>query len=136
MSKGNSFETDWLELIFNATAITELDTLTQLWLALMTADPGETGTMTTNETTYTSYSRVSLPRTSTAWAVAANSVSPVANISFPACTGGSGTITHACIGSASSGAGKIFYKGTVTANISVSAGVTPQLTTGSAVTED
>lgn len=136
MSKSNLFETDLLELVFNTTAMTELDTITQLWLALMTADPAETGTMTTNETTYTSYSRVTTPRTSTAWTVSGNSVSPAANISFPAATGGSGTITHACIGSASSGAGKIFYKGTVTPNISVSSGVTPQLTTGSAVTED
>src|SRR3990167_5202329 len=98
MSKSNTFETDLLELIFNSTGITELDTLTRLWLALMTADPGETGTLTTNETTYTSYSRVTVPRTSTAWTVAANSVSPTASISFPAATGGSGTITHAAIG--------------------------------------
>jgi hypothetical protein len=134
-----TFETDLLELIFNSTAITELDTLTRLYLALMTADPGETGTMTTNETSYTSYARVSVPRTSTAWTVSGNSVSPTANISFPAATGGSGTVTHAAVGASATATHsnqKIFYSGTVTPNIAVSSGVTPQLTTGSAITED
>ena len=40
------------------------------------------------------------------------------------------------IGTASSGAGKVLYKGTVTPNISISTGVTPELTTASTVTED
>ena len=44
-------------------------------------------------------------------------------------------ITHWSVGVASSGATKILYSGTVTPNISVSNGVTPQLTTATAVTE-
>ncbi len=65
-----------------------------------------------------------------------NSVSPVANISFPAGTGGSGTATHASVGTLTSGAGKILYKGTVTPNIVCGNGITPVLTTASTVTED
>ncbi len=142
MSKGNTFENDLLKLIFNATPIANIadnaatSPLTNIVVSLHTADPGEAGDQTTNETTYTSYARVSVARTTGGWTVTANSVSPVANISFPQATGGTATITHVGIGTATSGAGKLLYKGTVTPNISVSTGVTPQLTTSSTITED
>jgi hypothetical protein len=142
VSKGNTFENDWLKLIFNATAIANIadnaatSPLTNLFVSLHTADPGEAGDQTTNETTYTSYARVSVARTTGGWTVTNNSVSPVANIDFPACTGGTATITHFVVGTVTSGAGKILYSGTVTPNISVSSGVTPRLTTASTVTED
>lgn len=142
MSKGNTFENDWLKLIFNATAIANIadnagaSPLTNLFVSLHTADPGEAGDQTTNETTYTSYARVSVARSGSGWTVTANSVSPTANIDFPTATGGTATITHFAVGTASSGAGKILYKGTVSPNISVSTGVTPRLTTASTITED
>ena len=142
MSKGNTFESDILALIFNATAIANIadnassSPLTNLYVSLHTADPGEAGNQTTNETSYTSYARVAVARTTGGWTVSSGSVSPVANIEFPACTGGTATITHWAVGTASSGTGKLLYKGTVTPNISVSNGVTPRLTTASTVTED
>jgi hypothetical protein len=142
MSKGNTFENDWLKLIFNATAIANIadnaasSPLTNLQVSLHTADPGETGDQTTSEATYTSYARVAVARTSGGWTVTANSVSPAANIDFPAATGGTNTITHFGVGTAASSTGKLLYKGTVTPNISVSNGVTPRLTTASAITED
>lgn len=142
MSKGDTFENDWLKLIFNATAIANIadnaatSPLTNLYVSLHTADPGETGSQTTNETSYTSYARVAVARTSGGWTVTANSVSPASTISFPACTGGTATITHFGVGTASSGTGKLLYSGTVSPNISVSSGVTPQLTTATAITED
>jgi len=142
MSKGDTFENDLLRLIFNGTAIANIadnaatSPLTNLFVSLHTADPGEAGSQTTNETAYTSYARVSVARTTGGWTVTANSVSPVANIAFPSCTGGTATITHFGVGTASSGAGKLLYKGTVTPNISVSTGVTPTLTTASTITED
>lgn len=142
MSKGDSFENSFLRLIFNATAIANIadnaatSPLTNLWVSLHTADPGEAGTQLTNETTYTGYARVSVARTSGGWTVTANSVSPVAAITFGQCTAGTATITHFGVGTASSGAGVLLYKGAVTPNISVSNGVTPQLTTATAITED
>ncbi len=142
MSKGNTFENDWLKLVFNATAIANIadnaasSPLTNLFVAAHTADPGEAGDQTTSECTYTSYARVSVARSGAGWTVTANSVSPASAISFPACTGGTNTITHFSVGVATSGASKILYSGTVTPNISVSTGVTPQLTTASTVTED
>lgn len=142
MSKSNTFENDLLKLIFNATAIANLadnaasSPLTNLYVSLHTSDPGEAGNQSTNETTYTSYARVAVARSAGGWTVTSNSVSPVANIDFPACTGGTATITHFGVGSASSGTGVLYYSGTVTPNISVSSGVTPRLTTASTVTED
>lgn len=142
MSKGNTFENDILKLVFNATAIANIadnaatSPLTNLYVALHTADPGETGDQTSSEITYTSYARVAVARTSGGWTVTGNSTSPVANISFPAGTGGSGTATHASVGTLTSGAGKILYKGAITPNIVCGSGVTPVLTTSSTITED
>lgn len=142
MSKSNAYETDLLELLFNATAIaniadnTATSPLTNLYVSLHTADPGETGTAVTSECAYTSYARVAVARTSGGWTITGNSVSPVANISFPAATGGTETATHFGIVSTASGAGVLYYSGTVTPNISISSGVTPVLTTASTITED
>lgn len=142
MSKGNTFENDWLLLVFNATAIANIadnaasSPLTHLQYSLHTGDPGEAGDQTTSEIAYTSYARVAVLRNGTGHTVTGNSVSPAANISFPAGTGGSGTATHAMVGTASSSTGKQLYRGTVTPNIVCGNGVTPVLTTASAITED
>jgi hypothetical protein len=142
MSKGNTFENDLLKLIFNATAIANIadnaasSPLTNLQISLHTADPGEAGDQTTSEIGYTSYARVAVARTTGGWTVTNNSVSPVANIDFPAGTGGSGTATHFGVGTAASSTGKLLYKGTVTPNIVTGAGITPRLTTATAITED
>jgi hypothetical protein len=142
MSKGNTFENDILKLILNATAIANIadnaasSPLTNVYVSLHTADPGEAGDQTTSETSYGSYARVAVARTSGGWTVTGNSVSPAASIDFPQCSTGSATITHAAVGTASSGTGKILYKGAVTPNISVSSGVTPRITTSSTITED
>jgi hypothetical protein len=142
MSKGDTFENDLFRLIFNATAIANIadnaasSPLTNLQVSLHTADPGEAGAQNTSEIAYTSYARVAVARTTGGWTVTANSVSPVANIDFPAGTGGSGTASHFAIGTASSSTGKVLYKGTVTPNIVCGNGITPRLTTATAITED
>lgn len=143
MSKGNTFENDWLKLIFNATAIANIadnavsSPLTNLYVSLHTADPGEAGDQTTSEISYTGYARVAVARTSGGWTVTANSVSPVAAIVFGQMTAGTGgTVTHFGVGTAVSSTGKLLYSGTVSPNIVVSNGVTPQLGTGTVITED
>lgn len=145
MSKGNTFENELLEHILNnadianigdATGLRGSSTAGSLYVSLHTSDPGEAGTQETNEIAYTSYARVAIARSGAAWTVSANSASPASAISFPAGTGGSGTATHFGIGTASSGAGKLLYKGTITPNIVCGNGVTPQLTTATAITED
>jgi hypothetical protein len=142
MSKSNAWENDILAILFNATALANVfdnaatSPITNLYVSLHTADPGEAGDQTTNECAYTSYARVAVARTSGGWTITANSVSPTATVSFPACTGGSETATHFGVGKSSSGTGRLFYSGTISPNISISTGVTPQLTTASTITED
>lgn len=142
MSKGDTFENDLCKLIFNATAIANIadnaasSPLTNLSVALHTADPGETGNQSTSEAAYTSYVRVSVARTSGGWTVTNNSVSPVAAITFAAGTGGSGTVTYFSVGPTGGGSTKILYSGTVSPNIVTGNGITPQLTTATAITED
>lgn len=143
MSKGNTFENDLLKLIFNATAIANVadnaaaSPLANLFVSLHTADPGEAGDQTTSEIAYTGYARVSVARSVGGFTVTGASVSPAANIDFGNMTGGAGgTVTHFAIGTASSGAGKILYSGTVTPNLSVTTGSTPRLTTATTITED
>lgn len=142
MSKGNTFENDLLKLIFNATAIANLadnaasSPLTNIAVGLHTADPGEAGSQTTSEAAYTSYARAAVARTTGGWTVTANSVSPVANIDFAAATGGSETETFFHAGTAASSTGKLLYSGAISPTIAVSTGVTPRLTTATAITED
>lgn len=143
MSKSNTFEEDILKLIFNGTPIANIADnaasapLTNLFLALHTADPGESGVQSTSEVSYTGYSRVAVVRTSGGWVVTGNSVSPAAAIEFGEMTAGTaGTATHASIGTASSGGGKILYRGALTPAINYSVGVVPRLRTTSTITED
>lgn len=143
MSKSNTFENDLLKLIFNGTGIAGLadnaaaSPLTTLYLALHTADPGEDGLQNTNEVAYTGYARVAVARTSAGWVVTDNSVSPAAVIEFGEMTAGTPSVaTHVTIGSASSGGGKVFYRGTLTPNVNIVVGVVPRIRTTSTITED
>lgn len=143
MSKGNTFENDLLKLIFQATAVANIadnaasSPLTNLYVSLHTADPGEAGGQTTSETTYTGYARVAVARSGSGFTVTGNSVSPAADIDFGECTASPGSpITHFAIGTAASSTGKILYSGTVTPNITMATGVIPRLTTASTITED
>lgn len=143
MSKSNTFETDLLGLIFNGTPIANIadnaaaSPLTNLFLALHTSDPGEAGAQNTNEVSYTGYARVAVARTAGGWTVASGSVSPVANIEFGEMTAGTaGTATHASIGTAASGAGKILFKGALTPSITYNVGVIPRIKNTSTITED
>ena len=140
MSKSDYLETAILNLLFKGTTIslladnTATTPLTSLYVALHTGDPADAGTATTSEAAYTSYAREAVTR-GAGWTVAAGSCSPAANIDFTAATGGTETITHFSIVDSASGAGNILYHGTVTPNISVTTGVTPRLTTATAITE-
>lgn len=142
MSISNTTESAILVLIFNATAWANYadnaasSPQTNIHVALHTADPGDTGNMTTSESAYTSYARVNVARTSGGWTETSGSVSPVAAITFPAGTGGSGTVTHFSTGKTGGGATAILFSGTVTPNIVTGNGITPQLTTATTITLD
>jgi len=142
VSISNTTETAILKLIFQAVAWGNYaddaasSPQTNIHLALHTADPVDAGTQTTSEITYTSYARVNVARTTGGWAESSGTVTPVANIDFPAGTGGSGTATHFSTGKTGGGATAILWSGTVTPNIVTGNGVTPRLTTASTITLD
>ena len=77
----------WATFADNAAATPQTNT----GISLHTADPGTAGTASTSEITYTSYTRVNVARTVGGWSVTGGNpatASPVANINFPAGTGG------------------------------------------------
>jgi len=142
--KTDALENDILDLLFKAVAIADLaenDTsspATNLYFSLHTATLDDASTQATSEIAYTNYARVAVAR-GAGFTVTGNSVSPAAAVTFAQSAGGAGgTVTHFGIGTNATAtqAGYLMYWGTVTPNIVVTSGVTPQLTTASAVTED
>lgn len=149
--KSDFLEALILNLLFKGTTDASLasaaGSVTNLYVSLHTADPGDTGSQSTSEVTtgqYALYARAAVARSGAAWVVSGTSptsVSPAAAISFPTtnATGTGCTATHFGIGIASSGATSLLYSGAITPNIVIpatTAGVIPQLTTASTVTED
>jgi len=139
MSKGNTFENDLLLLVFNNTAAALIGdasglqpsaTAGSLYVSLHTGDPREAGDQETNECAYTSYARVAVARSGAGWTVSGNAVTNAALVQFPQCTGSSETATHFAIGTASSGAGKVLYKGALSASLAISSGIQPQFGAG------
>lgn len=147
MTISNATEDAVLNLIFRAVAWANYAdnaasaAQTNIAVSLHTADPGEAGTAATSEATYTSYTRVNVGRTTGAWtASSGGSVSPVANIDFPAGTGGSGTVnffaTSFSNATPPTGTQTILWSGAVSPTIATGNGVTPRLTTASTLTLD
>lgn len=146
MSKSNAWETALLSLVFNnsnagsigdATGLRGSSTAGSLYVSLHTSDPGEAGSQTTNETSYTNYARVAVARSGAGWTVSGNAVSNAAAITFAACGATGATITHFGIGTDASGTGVLLYKGALSSSLAVSSGITPAFAIGELdVTED
>lgn len=136
MSKANTFENDLLKLIFNATAIANLadnaasSPVTNLYVSLHSADPGEAADQTTSEVAYTGYARVAVARTNGGWTVTNSDVTNASTITFPQCTGGTATASHVAVGTDSTGAGKVLYKGALASPLSISLGIQPLFSAG------
>ena len=146
MSKTNSCEAGLLDLLFlntdfanvgDASGLQNSATAGSFYISLRTSDPGEAGDQTTNETAYTNYARVAVARTSGGWTRTSNSMANTATITFPTRGASGATVTHFGIGTASSGAGVLLYKGALTSSLVVGSGVTPTFAAGAlTVTED
>jgi tartrate dehydratase alpha subunit/fumarate hydratase class I-like protein len=145
MSKSNALENAILELIFKATTfadIAENDTTspaTNLYVSLHTADPDETGTQASNETSYGSYARVAVARSGAGWTVTGNTVTNAGLVQFPQCSSGTPTITHVGvgIGPTAASATVLLYKGALSSPLAVSSGIQPQFAIGAlSIAED
>lgn len=139
MSLSNAAETALLTLLFNNTDWANIGDAGGLqnsvadgsfYISLHTGDPGEAGDQTTSEATYTSYARVAVARTSGGWTISGANVSNAAAVTFPTATGGSDTITHFSIGTASSGAGNLVLSGALGSSLAVSNNITPAFAIG------
>jgi len=130
--KGNQTETDVLNKIFKNVAL-PWDAVTDIYISLHTADPGEAGTQSTSEATYTGYARVAVARSGAGWTVAAGQAENAALVQFPLCTAGTNAITHVAMGTLSTGAGQVLYFGALAATLNVSSGIQPQLNAGALV---
>jgi hypothetical protein len=141
-------ESDILQLVLAAKAITNIadntatTPSTAIWVALHTADPGDTATAGTNELSATGYTRIATARTTgaTGWncSTSAGNASPNSSITFPTLTSTStGTITHASlVMTSATTAGVMIASGALSASINYGLNVIPQLTTASSFTLD
>lgn len=139
MSATNSFENGLLSLIFenanyanvgDATGLRGSSTAGVFYVSLHTAAPGETGSQNTSESAYTDYARVSVARSTSGWTVASGVADNDSAITFPLCGVTGSTVTDFGIGSDSTGAGNLFIEDGLTAQLIVSAGVTPSIAAG------
>lgn len=142
MSASNAFEENILKLILqnvdlaligDATGLRGSTVAGSLFVALHSADPGETGDQTTSEVVYTGYARVAVVRSAAGWAVSTGATPTgdnVGAVTFPLCTGGTATATHFSVGTATSGAGSRLLSGALSASLAISNGVTPSFAAG------
>lgn len=135
MSMTNAAEANLLNILFvnidwanigNVNGLRGSTTAGSFFISLHTADPGEAGNQTTNEATYTGYARVAVARSGSGWTLTTSTISNAALVQFAQCTGGSNTLTHFGIGTDSTGAGNLLFKGALTSSLSVSNGIQPQ----------
>jgi hypothetical protein len=145
----NASETAILKLIFQAVTWTDYGVSagsgtpeTNIALALHTADPADAGNMSTSEMStgaYAGYGRVNVARTTGGWTETTGTITPVANIDFPAGTGGTGaTATFFSTGHTGSAgsAQPILWSGAISPTIACGNGVTPRLTTATTISLD
>lgn len=99
------------------------------YLALFTADPGETGSLA-SEAAYTGYARVALTK-SAAWTDSGSTFTNANLVQFGACTAGTSAITHFAVVDTASGAVAQMISGALSATLNVSAGIQPQFQAGS-----
>ena len=99
------------------------------YLALFSADPGETGSLAA-EATYTGYARVALTKAS-AWTDGGSSFTNANLVQFGACTAGTSAVTHFAVVDTASGVVAQMISGALSSTLNVSAGIQPQFQAGS-----
>jgi hypothetical protein len=140
MSASDAFENALGLLFFNATTWANVainassSPITNWELSLHTGDPGEAGSQTTSEITYTDYARVAVARSGSGFTVSAGVTTLAANCDFPVGSGGSGTATYFGLGTAHTSTGILEISGSISPSIVTGSGVTPRLTTATSFT--
>lgn len=137
MPKSTSLCNSILALLYNATAIADVaendasSPLTNTHMSLHSASLTGASTQATSETTYTDYTRVAVPRTTSGWTVpSAGATKNAAAIEFPQCGVTGQTITTGAVGKDVSGAGIVWHYGDLNAPIAVSNQIQPRFPAG------
>lgn len=139
MSVTTAFGNALLEHIFNNAALANVGDASGLqpsaadgdfFVSLHTSSPGVGGNQTTNESAYTNYARVAGSRDGTDWTSSGLNISNAIAIAFATCGVTGSTVTHFGIGSASSGAGNLFFFGALSASKAIANGDTPSFAIG------
>lgn len=128
MSMSNTTENAALLMFLKGTDPSYRAGATQ-YLALFTADPGETASLAA-EAAYTGYARVALTKAS-AWTDGGSTFTNAALLQFGACTAGTSAITHFAVVDTASAAVNMMISGALSATLNVSAGIQPQFAAGS-----
>jgi len=139
MSKSDTTENDVIKVMFRNSGNTpSYLAASNLYLALHTGDPGESGDQTTSEATYTSYDRVAVAKDITGWTISGNQASNAGLIQFPQCTGGTDTITYVSIGlvAGKTNPSQILYSGVLNSPLSVSNLIQPQFAIGALIIQE
>lgn len=123
MSLSNTTETAALDAFLRGVDPSYRAGATQ-YLALFTADPGETASLAA-EANYTGYARVALTK-ATAWTGTASPFTNTNLIQFGACTAGTNALTHFAVVDTASGAVSMMISGALSATLNVSSGIQPQ----------
>jgi len=128
----NATESAVLKLLFqnsnwanigDATGIRGSSTAGNLYLSLHTSDPGKTGNQSTNEISYTGYSRLAIPRTTSDWSESSGTISNLKDLLFPVCTAVDTPIaTFVGIGGSSSGTGILVASGSLSVSVTFNIG--------------
>lgn len=124
-ASSNYLENKLLDHTLTATAFTQPSVR---YIALFTADPGETGSFTNEVTTSSS----AYARQAVTFAAASSGTSATnATVTFPAATANWGTVTHVAVtDGATAGAGNVLFYGAVTTSKTIDTGDTFQITSG------
>lgn len=153
MSKGNTWESDLLKLVFqnvnaaligDATGLRGSTTDGYLYLSLHTSDPTEGGNQTSGETAYSGYARIPVARNVGSWTVTLVDLGPstvanAAQVTFPQCTDNVGAphvLGWVGVGTALSGSGKLLYYGALGSTLAVSQNITPSFAAGQLVVSE
>ena len=144
---GNSAESDLLLLFFNNTAMANVGNAGglagssgggspgSLFVTLHTSTgPGAAGTQNTNEYAYNGHARVGVARSGAGWTITGSSPTTAENaaaVTFPQAnsTGTPETETYFSVGQETSGAGELYWFGTLTASLVVNNLITPSFAT-------
>jgi hypothetical protein len=117
--KTTQFATDLLKLLLANVAVAAIGDAGglqpsavpgHLYLSLHSADPGEGGNQTSSEVSYSGYGRIAIARVASEWTFGNGQAVNTGRLEFGLCASGSVTVTHAAVGTAASGPGRVLYR--------------------------